>query len=412
MTAPARIGPYLVGPRIGRGELGVVHAATDDVAGRQVALKLIGTQAADDREFRATFAREARKLSALRSEHVVPLHSFGEADGHLYLATDLFPDGDLARMLQRFGPPPLSQALELVAQVAAGLADAHSVGLIHADLKPSNVMLRRDGAGFRACLVDFGLARGAATWMAPELHHGARPDVGSDVYALGCVLWAALSGQPPYAGGTDFRTAQAHLDSPVPQLAGSSPLEQRVNAILRRALAKDPTGRHPSAAQLRDDLVAAQALPGPGSSPAAPAFAPRRPAGRTPARRTAVRRTPVRTAAVAMALLAAAALGVAGTLLVVDQDTQPPAAAVSSVPVAPDEAVAVDNMATAFAEQLVVGPDKAECIAQTWIDAVGVASLVDARFLDSRMDFYDRDLETVDADLKDQLALAVRSCLS
>jgi serine/threonine protein kinase len=406
VTVPAhRIGPYLVGPRIGRGDLGVVHAATDDTGGQEVALKLIGTQLADDREFRATFAREARKLSALRSEHVVPLRSYGEQDGHLYLATDLVPDGDLDRMLRRFGAPPLGQALHLVAQVADGLADAHAAGLVHGDLKPSNVMLRREEVGFSACLVDFGLARGAAAWMAPELHHGAGPDVASDVYSLGCVLWATLSGRPPYAGPSDFRTATAHLQGPVPQLDGGSPLEQRVNAILRRAMSKDPAGRHAGAAQLRDDLLAATALPGPGWRPAAVLETP---APRSS--RSVLRRWPVRLAALAAGLVAAAALGAGATLLLVDRDADAPAASLART--VPDESVAVDNMAAAFAEQLVVGPDKAECIAQTWLDSVGVSSLVDARFLDSRMAFYDRDLESVDTALKDELALAVQSCLA
>jgi hypothetical protein len=277
-----RIGRFRVLAQLGSGAMGVVYDALEENLDRRVALKVIAPQFAGDPVFRERFGREARSLASLDSPHVVGVYAHGEEDGYLYIATQLIPDGDLGAMLARWGPAPIGKAVELVEQVAAGLADAHAAGLVHRDIKPANVLVRRRGEGadvsVAAYLGDFGIARrvdaeatvvgadgaagvaGTPSYMAPELHHGEPASARSDLYSLGCVLWVTLTGSAPYAGATEYAVVTAHLQAPVPQLAGSGPLVEAVNAVLRRSLAKDPAERYQRAADLRDDLRRAASL--------------------------------------------------------------------------------------------------------------------------------------------------------
>ena len=158
------IGGYRVDRRIGDGGMGVVLAATQRDLDRKVALKVIAPQWADDPEFRARFLREARALAALDSPHVVHVYTYGEEvadDGSsvLYLATQLIEGGDLARVVRERGLPQREVAVDLVAQVALGLADAHAAGLVHRDVKPANILIRERGDKVHAFLGDFGASR-------------------------------------------------------------------------------------------------------------------------------------------------------------------------------------------------------------------------------------------------------------
>jgi serine/threonine-protein kinase len=255
------------------GGMGVAFEAVDTVLQRRVALKIISPYLAGDPAFRARFTQEAQAQASLDSPHVVQVFAHGEADGFLYIASQLIPDGDLGAMIRAQGAPPPGVALDVIAQVAAGLADAHAVGLVHRDIKPANVLLRIRGEEVSAYLADFGIARrididpalsrtlttqgfavGTPAYMAPELHTGGTPGTTTDVYALGCLLWAALVGRAPYGGTTDYQLVSAHVSAPVPQLVASGPFEREVNRILRTAMAKHPGERYPSAASLRDDL--------------------------------------------------------------------------------------------------------------------------------------------------------------
>ncbi len=270
-----QLGPFRIGRRLGVGGMGVVLQALDTHLNRQVALKVIAPHLSGDPEFRARFTREAQAQASLDSAHVVQVYSFGEADGRLYIASQLIPDGDLSQMLQRHGVPPARIALNLMSQVAAGLADAHAVGLAHRDIKPGNVLLRRRDGSLEAYLGDFGIARqagdqgltqagstvGTPMYMAPELHLGSEAGPASDLYSLGCLLWASLSGAAPYAGPTDFQVIRAHLEDPVPQVVLTGPLAAEINRVLRTALAKRPEDRYPSAAAMRDDLRRVVRLP-------------------------------------------------------------------------------------------------------------------------------------------------------
>jgi serine/threonine-protein kinase len=286
-----RLGRFTIERRLGGGGMGEVYAAREDVLDRRVALKVIAPRHAHDPEFRSRFVREAQAMARLDSAHVLPVHAHGEADGQLYLVTQLVPEGDLGRLLRERGVPPRGTALALMAQVAAGLADAHAAGLVHRDIKPANVLVRQRGDDLHAYLADFGIARsgrgddrdraasatttvGTPAYLAPELDAGADPGPRSDVYSLGCLLWATLTGGPPYRAATDAALAAAHRERPVPQLDTDPASEQTraVNRILRTALAKDPADRYASAAAMRDDLRRAAAQPNrPTIQPAQPA---------------------------------------------------------------------------------------------------------------------------------------------
>ena len=270
-----RIGRFRIVAQLGQGGMGVVYRALEENLGREVALKVIAPLFAHDPEFRERFTREARAQASLESAHVVAVYAHGEEDGYLYLASQLVPGGDLGHLIRHEGVPTMVDALEIIEQVGRGLSDAHDAGLVHRDIKPGNVLVRRRSGGIRAYLADFGIARkmnadatrfssstvGTPTYMAPELHGGAKAGAQTDIYALGCLLWVALTGAPPYTGMSEYQLVAAHIKEPVPQLAGNLPMGNATNRILRTALAKHPHERYASAAALRDDLRSFRLVP-------------------------------------------------------------------------------------------------------------------------------------------------------
>lgn len=272
-------GPYHVDAHLGMGGMGVVLRATDVRLGRTVALKVLSSRLAGSDEFRHRFHREADVLARLDSPHIIAIYDHAELDGCPYLATQYVAGGDLDQLLQAHGGLPPSVATAICAQVAAALGDAHRAGVVHRDVKPSNVLLRDPQAEVpHAYLCDFGIAQtetqgealtatgsvaGSWAYLAPERTRGAPGTPASDIYALGCVLWATLTGRAPYAG-SDAQIAIAHLQAPIPELPGDDPVSRQVNAVLRCALAKDPADRYADAASLRDDLLhIASGRPGP-----------------------------------------------------------------------------------------------------------------------------------------------------
>ena len=256
----------------GRGGMGVVYRATELSLGRPVALKLLPPERAGDQEFRERFQRESRMAAAIDHPNVIPVYAAGEHDGSLYLVMRYVAGTDLHALLRERGAVEPERAAELVAQVAAALDAAHAAGLVHRDVKPANVLL----AGDHAYLSDFGLTRlagsdtsltesgrwiGTVEYSSPEQLRGERTDARADVYSLGCVLFAALIGRPPFANGTVPATMLAHLHDapPRPSELGAPPEFDRVMA---RALAKRPDDRYPSAGDLgRAALGAARGEP-------------------------------------------------------------------------------------------------------------------------------------------------------
>jgi Protein kinase domain/Domain of unknown function (DUF4440) len=256
----------------GRGGMGVVYRATELSLGRPVALKLLPPERAGDREFRERFQRESRMAASIDHPNVVPVYAAGEHDGSLYLVMRYVGGTDLHALLRDEGQLEPARATELVAQLASALDAAHAAGLVHRDVKPANVLL----AGNHAYLSDFGLTRlagsdtsltGSGQWIgtveycSPEQLRGGRTDARADVYSLGCVLFAALCGRPPFAQGTVPATMLAHLHDP-PPLPSSLGAPHEFDRVIARALAKQPSDRYPSAGDLgRAALAAARGEP-------------------------------------------------------------------------------------------------------------------------------------------------------
>jgi serine/threonine-protein kinase len=430
------IGSYRVEGRLGGGGMGVVFEARDTVLDRSVALKVISPHLADDPAFRARFTREAQAQASLDSPHVVHVYAHGEADGRLYIATQLIPDGDLGRMVRAHGSPPLRTALDLIGQVAAGLADAHAAGLVHRDIKPANVLLRRREEGFVAYLADFGIARqvggdatsatthtvGTPTYMAPELHTGGTPGVASDVYSLGCLLWATVSGAAPYGGTSDYEIVSAHLEQPVPQLDGGGPLVTEVNRILRTAMAKQPGDRYASAAAMRDQLRAAAGLPDDPDDPVDPAGAPV--TGATSPRSRVLRVVGLVALLVALGVGAAVAVTSGGDEPdAQDTDPDPPATSAkfgtltpSPPPSTPasgsaEEERAIESFASALDDQGLMSGTQSQCVARTVVQDVGLPTLVEKGFFDQHQQFLDPDLATM-PEVKSALTQATLTCLT
>lgn len=265
-------GKYEILRRIGRGGMGSVFEARQLDLGRAVALKVLSPEFAEDPDFRARFVREASTLAALDSPHVIQVFDSGEHDGELFIATQLIHGRDLLQVLRDEGPLSPVDALQVVGQVASALADAHDAGVLHRDVKPGNVLLRESTSDVFAYLCDFGIARhadathtrttgviGTLSYLAPECHEGANASVASDIYSLGCVLWATLTGHAPFERTSEYQIALAHVREDVPVYVGDSPAHGEINAILQRAMAKDPAARYRSAGDLHVALAAAEA---------------------------------------------------------------------------------------------------------------------------------------------------------
>jgi Protein kinase domain/Domain of unknown function (DUF4440) len=256
----------------GRGGMGVVYRATELSLGRPVALKLLAPDRAGDQEFRERFQREWRMAAAIDHPNVIPIYGAGEHDGSLYLVMRYVGGTDLHALLREQGRLDPERAAELVAQLASALDAAHAAGLVHRDVKPANVLL----AGDHAYLSDFGLTRlassdtsltGSGQWIgtveycSPEQLRGERTDARADVYSLGCVLFAALCGRPPFAQGTVTSTMLSHLHDP-PPVPSSLGAPREFDRVIARALAKRPEDRYPSTGDLgRAALGAARGEP-------------------------------------------------------------------------------------------------------------------------------------------------------
>jgi serine/threonine-protein kinase len=252
----------------GRGGMGVVYRATELSLGRPVALKLLPPERAGDHEFRERFQRESRMAASIDHPNVVPVYAAGEHDGSLYLVMRYVGGTDLHALLRQEGRLEPTRAAELVAQLASALDAAHAAGLVHRDVKPANILLADDD---HAYLSDFGLTRlagsdtsltssgqwiGTVEYCSPEQLRGERTDARADVYSLGCVLFAALCGRPPFAPGTVTSTMLAHLHDPSPR-PSSLGAPREFDRVITRALAKRPEDRYPSTGDLGRAALAA-----------------------------------------------------------------------------------------------------------------------------------------------------------
>ena len=267
-------GSEIAGCRIegiaGRGGMGVVYRATQLDLNRPVAVKVITAERARDPGLRTRFSLEAKLAASIEHPNLIPVHAAGEQDGRLYIVMRYVAGTDLHRALRRDGRLAPARAADVIAQVAAGLDAAHAAGLVHRDVKPANVMLSSE----QVYLADFGLSRlqssderftdsgawvGTVDYMSPEHLRGEPTDARSDVYALGCVLYAALTGEPPFRRPTVPATMSAHFHDAPPRPSQHAPVPAEFDAVIARALAKRPEDRYPSAGDLGRAAQAAAA---------------------------------------------------------------------------------------------------------------------------------------------------------
>jgi DNA-binding beta-propeller fold protein YncE/predicted Ser/Thr protein kinase len=244
-TIGSTLAGYRIDALIARGGMGVVYRATQLALDRPVALKVIAHELAGDEKFRSRFLGESRLAARLEHPAVVPVYDAREEDGELIVAMRLVEGGDLRKLIDREGPLQPERAIRLLGQVAEALDAAHAAGIVHRDVKPHNVLVE----GERAYLSDFGLAKayaetgsgagasivGTVEYMAPEQWRGERVGPAADVYALGCVLYEALTGVVPYA------RKESDVEPELPR---------GIDSVIERAVAKDPAERYATAGAL------------------------------------------------------------------------------------------------------------------------------------------------------------------
>jgi tRNA A-37 threonylcarbamoyl transferase component Bud32/tetratricopeptide (TPR) repeat protein len=246
----------------GRGGMGIVYRALDLRLKREVALKVIAPKASKDAEFRARFQRECEVAASIHHPNLIPVYTAGEEDGRLYVTMRFVEGADLSVLLRRQGRLEPTSAASLIAQVGAALDAAHAYGIVHRDVKPANVLLD----GEHALLTDFGLQRdikadaritepgtliGTFDYIAPEQLEDAAVDARTDVYALGCVLYEALTGEVPFPVETPAAKMFAHLGAPPPSVIAKRPdAGDLLEAVVLKAMAKDPGERFASAGEL------------------------------------------------------------------------------------------------------------------------------------------------------------------
>lgn len=282
-----RLGHYRIDGVLGKGGMSVMYRATDIRLGRKVALKVIAEHLTEDPEFRERFVDEARNTSAIDHANVVPLYDFGEVDGLLYIAMRLVDGSDLASLIKD-GPLKPERAVALLSQVAEALDNLHERGLVHLDVKPANVLVTsRESTAEHIYVADFGLTRrgatghrtrggdflGSPTYAAPEHLRGEPVDARTDAYSLACVLFACLSGRPPFQGAVP-EVIQGHLNREPPSLTEVVPsLPAGIDEVIRRGMAKSPANRYASCRELI--AAARQALSQPVRRPPAVPVGPR-----------------------------------------------------------------------------------------------------------------------------------------
>ncbi|WP_433716168.1 serine/threonine-protein kinase [Nocardia sp. CA-084685] len=269
LTVGSTFGHYRLDRLIGRGGMGEVYEAYDLRKRRSVAIKVLLERLAQDAGYRERFQREADAAARLREPHVIPIHDYGEIDGHLYIDMRLVDGASLPSVLRSEGPMPAPQAVAVIRQIASALDAAHAEGLVHRDVKPDNILLTPDGFAY---LVDFGIAHsdadhgltthgaviGSFSYMAPERFRAEHTTPAVDVYSLACVLYECLTGARPYRGSTDAEIISAHLFEPVPRPSTNRPnVTPALDTVIERGMAKNVRERYRAAGELAHAAEAA-----------------------------------------------------------------------------------------------------------------------------------------------------------
>jgi DNA-binding beta-propeller fold protein YncE len=295
-TIGSRIAGYRLEEQIGRGGMAVVYRAHEARLDRNVALKILAPRLAADEAFQKRFIRESRIAAAVDHPNIIPVFDAGEADGVLYIAMRFVHGPDVRTLLDTEGALPAARAVDIITQVASALDAAHARGLVHRDVKPGNMLLDTTAGGGRqdhVYLSDFGLGKqtleelgqsgltaqgqflGTLDYMAPEQVEGGRVDGRADQYALACAAFELLSGAPPFRRDAGMAVVWAKLSESPPLLSTRrTGLPGAVDAVLSRAMAKDPAGRYRTcgefATALRDACGLGPAAPRPLAPPRQP----------------------------------------------------------------------------------------------------------------------------------------------
>ncbi|BBX10826.1 Stk1 family PASTA domain-containing Ser/Thr kinase [Mycolicibacterium aichiense] len=274
MTTPQHLSDrYELGEIIGFGGMSEVHMARDTRLHRDVAVKVLRADLARDPSFYLRFRREAQNAAALNHPAIVAVYDTGEAEtanGPLpYIVMEYVEGVTLRDIVHTDGPIPYRRAIEIIADACQALHFSHQHGIIHRDVKPANIMISKTGA---VKVMDFGIARaladvgnsvtqtaaviGTAQYLSPEQARGEPVDARSDVYSLGCVLYEILTGEPPFVGDSPVAVAYQHVrEDPVPPSQKHSGISPELDAVVLKALAKNPDNRYQTAAEMRTDLV-------------------------------------------------------------------------------------------------------------------------------------------------------------
>jgi tRNA A-37 threonylcarbamoyl transferase component Bud32 len=262
-------GRYEIEDLVGTGGMSSVYRARDTVLGRRVAIKILHEHFSSDDEYVERFRREARAIARLNHPNIVTVIDRGDFEGRQYIVFEHVPGENLKDIVRRSGPLPVQQAVALTHQVARGLGFAHEHGIVHRDVKPQNVLLDETGS---PKVTDFGIARsldpkegltesgtvlGTSDYLSPEQASGRRVDERSDQYSLGVLLYELLTGEVPYPAETFMAAAMRHAHDPVPTVRERRPdVPLEVDAIVARAMAKDPRDRFSSMAAMEAALEA------------------------------------------------------------------------------------------------------------------------------------------------------------
>jgi serine/threonine-protein kinase len=273
MTTPQHLSDrYELGEILGFGGMSEVHLARDTRLHRDVAIKVLRADLARDPSFYLRFRREAQNAAALNHPAIVAVYDTGEAEtptGPLPYIVMEYVDGITLRdIVHTEGPMPPKRALEVIADACQALNFSHQHGTIHRDVKPANIMISKTGA---VKVMDFGIAKaladansvtqtaaviGTAQYLSPEQARGEKVDARSDVYSLGCVLYEMLTGEPPFVGDSPVAVAYQHVrEDPIPPSQRHAGISPDLDAVVLKALAKNPDNRYQTAAELRADLV-------------------------------------------------------------------------------------------------------------------------------------------------------------
>jgi tRNA A-37 threonylcarbamoyl transferase component Bud32 len=266
-----KIGRYEIKSELGRGGMATVYKAYDPRFEREVALKVLPREMLHDDQFRVRFEREAKTIAALEHQAIVPVYDVGEEDGQPYFVMRYMTGGDLGNIIAK-GPMSLAAATKIIERLASALDDAHLKGIVHRDLKPGNILFDRSGEPY---ISDFGIAKitqsqtttvtggaiiGTPAYMSPEQAQGEKIDGRSDVYALGVILYEMLSGTQPYQATTPMAIVVKHITDPIPHILDANPaLPAAIEAVIEKAMAKNPDERFSSAGELYAALNAVAA---------------------------------------------------------------------------------------------------------------------------------------------------------